>query len=153
MLAFVLCVDGDVVSMLTFVRFRKAECPANHSGGFKQIRIILHPPDRPAHRGSIHLKPSGHLTSGEGQIPGGNMADHSTSLCHLVTLCTAQQFLMFNPKMTANGCEYGDVGSLLSNKSTSDVPLSQFKIKARIFTFWGLHVRNSHPTLHETPEI
>jgi hypothetical protein len=91
----------NVVSMLTFVRFRKAECPANQAGGFKQIRISFHSPDRTAYRGAIHLKPAGHLTSGDGQIQGGNMADHSASLCHLGTLCTAQEFLMVDPKMVA----------------------------------------------------
>jgi hypothetical protein len=85
--------------MLIYFRFRKAECPANQFGGFKQIRIIPHPPDRPAHRGAIHLKPTGHLTPGEGEIPGGNMAEHSASLCYLGTLCIAQQYLMVDPKM------------------------------------------------------
>jgi|GEM_PF-3096630 len=89
--------------MVAFFRFRKAECPANQAGGSRQIRIILHSPDRPAHRGAIHLKPTGHLTPGNGQIPGGNMADHSASLCHLVMLCTDKQFLTFDPKMAANG--------------------------------------------------
>jgi len=64
--------------MLTYFRFRTAECLANRPGGLKQIRIMLHPPDRPAHRGSIHLKASGSLTPGEGEIPGWQYGESQT---------------------------------------------------------------------------
>jgi hypothetical protein len=42
---------GDIVSMVTCIGSKQPQDPP---GSFNQVRILLYPLDRPAHRGAIH---------------------------------------------------------------------------------------------------
>ena len=76
--------------MLTRFGFKQLQ---DFPGGYNQVRITPNPLNRPAHGGTIHIQPTGHFASGDRQIPGGNMADHSASMGDLRTFCRAGQFL------------------------------------------------------------
>ena len=72
--------EGDVVSMLTRLGFKRLQ---NRARGCNQVPSIPRPLHRQADDGTVHIQSTGHLASGDRQLPSGNIANQSASACDL----------------------------------------------------------------------